>query len=657
MISKYLNPYTDFGFKKLRHPISLRQLILHLSRRADGFFTLLLAALAMSGMASAMAQDAVLMKTSLFMDANGQLGVDAMASQTFKPVANPFSRSYTDAVAWVKLEVAPSAAPELVLLVRQANLDSVRFYSPNVQSPGWQVQETGDLVAFSARPRSEVNLALTLIPDKTRSSLHYLRITTTGAMMVSTRLMTPAQSQNFDVLMHGYIGIYEGIVLLLLWLALVQYWASRDILWGLSALFQAVTVVFVPAVMGLSAKYLLPNSPALADTSTSLLACLHLFAGNLFFGMLFRAYKAPLLAQAGNWLSFMLFPLQLILMLTGHVMLALKLNANFLLLLIFWNAGAIWFLQIDDAFLRRLLRFTYVVLLAYLFYLMAPLVGIMPSTELTIYPSLLSSFFVAVMQHLVLLRRTQLIRREQQQLRQQVLEVGEKLKWETARRAETNSFMGMLMHEIKTPLASIRVATQSLVSGRLVNAVDQHQRINSIQKSVESIDAVLERCVETDRLEQGVLTVEKEHHNVAQLLFNWASADAQHARIKLHLPVDLSAHIDATLLNMMVRNLLSNALSYSPAQSTVFLTLRAQALSAPESPTNFVIEVRNTAGRAGKPDPSQVFKKYYRAPTAHYTTGTGLGLYWVHSVMQMLNGHISYQAQGDDVVMTLCLPC
>ncbi len=70
--------------------------------------------LALCAVAPALAQSTALLQTTLFMDASGQLGVDAMASQTFKPVANPFSRSYTDAVAWVKLEVAPSAAPELV---------------------------------------------------------------------------------------------------------------------------------------------------------------------------------------------------------------------------------------------------------------------------------------------------------------------------------------------------------------------------------------------------------------------------------------------------------------------------------------------------------------------------------------------------------------
>lgn len=634
-------------------PISLRQFILYLCSRARGALALLMA---LSVMAPAMAQDGALLQTSLFLDTNGQLGVDDMATQIFKPVANPFSRGYTSAVAWVKLEVAPSAAPELVLVVRQANLDTVRLYSPSAQAPGWRMQQTGDQVAFSARPRSEVNLSLTLVPDATRTSVHYLRVTTTGAMVVSTKLMTPAQSQSFDVFVHGFMGVYEGIVLLLLWLALVRWWVTRDALWGLSAMFQAVTVVYMPFIMGFGAKLLLPNSPVLADVAVSVLGCLHFFAGGLFFLILYRTYQAPRLAQVMYWLGMALFPIQVVLLVTGQTMLAMSLNAHFLLLQTVWGMGAVWFLRIDDIFLRRLLRGTYLALTAYIFYFMAPLVGLTPNSELTVYPGLLSGIFVAVMQHLVLVRRAQLKLRDQQQLSQQILEVNEKLKWETARRAETNSFMSMLMHEIKNPLASIRIATQSLVSGRVTETADQTRRLKNIQKSVEGIDTVLERCIETDRLEQGVLAVEKEHHDVARLLSDWVSSDAQYPRIALHLPNELRAHVDAPLLYMMVRNLLSNALSYSPEHSVVHLTLQAQALCHEKPQESFVIEVRNTAGRAGKPDPARIFEKYYRAPTAHHATGTGLGLYWVHSVAQLLSGRISYRDDGDDVVMSLCLP-
>lgn len=459
-------------------PISIHEFINHLRTRA---FLVVVCLLALIITSPASAQDSALLRTTLLMDPSGQLGVDDMAAQTFKPVANPFSRGYTSAVAWVKLEVAPNAAPELVLMVRQANLDTVRLYSPSAQAPGWRVQQTGDQVAYSERARTEVNLALPLTPDATRPSVHYLRVTTAGAMVVSTKLLTPPESQSFEVLAHGFMGLYVGVMLLLLWLALVRWWLTRNVLWGLSAVFQAVTMVYMPFIMGFGANTCCPTRPPLVDIGVSLLGCLHLLAGGLFFLMIYRTYKAPRLAQAMYWLCIALFPVQMVLLATGKTMQAMSLNAYMLLLQTVWGMGAVWFLRIDDAFLRRLLRGTYLALTAYILYFMGPMVGITPNTELTLYPGLLTGIFVAVMQHVLLVRRAQLELREQQHLSQQILEVSEKLKWETARRAESNSFMRMLMHEIKNPLASIRIATQSLVSGRITELADQNQRLKNIQ--------------------------------------------------------------------------------------------------------------------------------------------------------------------------------
>ncbi len=69
----------------------------------------------------------------------------------------------------------------------------------------------------------------------------------------------------------------------------------------------------------------------------------------------------------------------------------------------------------------------------------------------------------------------------------------------------------------------------------------------------------------------------------------------------------------------MLRNLVHNALNYSPPGSAVGMALAAKD-------NGFAIEVRNLVGRAGTPDAEQLFGKYYRADTAKHLTGTSLGL-------------------------------
>jgi signal transduction histidine kinase len=301
----------------------------------------------------------------------------------------------------------------------------------------------------------------------------------------------------------------------------------------------------------------------------------------------------------------------------------------------------------------------YLALVIYMCYFVLPLLGLIPMTELNLYPALLSNLFMGIMLQIILGRRTQLQLREKWQLQVAIQAVNEKMKWEITRRIEAASFMAMLMHELKNPLATIRIAAQSLISDRAIEITDQTKRIKNIQKSVEGIDAVLERCIETDRLEQGAITVNKKSHDVSLLLARWCSSKVQYKRVFPTLPTQLNAEVDAPLLYMVMRNLLNNALTYSPDGSNVSLILTERFVKASadnDAFNGFVIEVHNQVGRAGAPDPARVFEKYYRAPGAHHVTGTGLGLYWVHNVATMLGGGIHYRPYDNNVMFELWLP-
>jgi signal transduction histidine kinase len=79
----------------------------------------------------------------------------------------------------------------------------------------------------------------------------------------------------------------------------------------------------------------------------------------------------------------------------------------------------------------------------------------------------------------------------------------------------------------------------------------------------------------------------------------------------------------------MLLNLLSNAVKYSPPFTTIYL--RIYKLKE-RIPTMMHFEIENEIGKAGAPDQTQVFQRYYRAETAKKYAGTGLGL-WLSQVM------------------------
>lgn len=597
-------------------------------------------------------------KREFLEDPSGFLTIDQVAQSTdFRPVNGPLSRGYTSHAIWLRLTIAPSDHLNLTLVVQTSYLDDLQLYSLTMTKPGWTMQQRGDRFPRSNTAMTEVNPAFRIYPDPHEPTIHYLRIKTTSASLVHVRALSASDSMAFDTFLHATISGYIGLISVLLVFALICWRLTRDSLWAFDALLQFSTISFTAFNMGFAGKYLLADAPWVADTGVSVITCLQVGIASLFFWRLFKAYNAPGWTTWLYRLSLLLLPVLLALIALGEPQLAVKTNANLLLLQTLLGGVIIWFVQIEDALQRHLVRFTYIALVIYLMFYTLPLVGLTEATEFNLYPALFGNLFTAIMLQVVLARRTQLQLRERWNFQLAAVEATEKLKGETHRREAATSFLSMLMHEIKNPLTSIRVASQSLASGRVEDPAEQVNKLRNIQKSVEGIDTVLERCVEADRLEQGALAVHKERHDAAALLADWVATDAQRARIQLQRPDALAATLDAPLLCLLVRNLLSNALTYSPPDSTVQLTLAAHDLPTPAgNAPSFSITFSNGVGRAGVPDPDRVFQKYYRAPGARHSSGTGLGLYWVRSVTQLLGGTVTYTQQGDQVVFELWLP-
>ncbi len=66
--------------------------------------------------------------------------------------------------------------------------------------------------------------------------------------------------------------------------------------------------------------------------------------------------------------------------------------------------------------------------------------------------------------------------------------------------------------------------------------------------------------------------------------------------------------------------------------------------------------ISNPPGRAGWPDASRLFEKYYRSPAATYRSGTGLGLYLVKALATRLGYDLTYCPSSEAIVFKLTLP-
>jgi signal transduction histidine kinase len=94
------------------------------------------------------------------------------------------------------------------------------------------------------------------------------------------------------------------------------------------------------------------------------------------------------------------------------------------------------------------------------------------------------------------------------------------------------------------------------------------------------------------------------------------------------------------LLRIVLDNLLSNALKYA-APGTPIVVYAEQTRK--NGVAGQLLRVQNQPGAAGLPDAARVFEKYYRSPGARQQTGSGLGLYLVRSIANLLGAEVAMQ--------------
>jgi signal transduction histidine kinase len=211
---------------------------------------------------------------------------------------------------------------------------------------------------------------------------------------------------------------------------------------------------------------------------------------------------------------------------------------------------------------------------------------------------------------------------------------------------EQHQFMGMLTHEMKTPVSVVTLSLDHL------NVTETQKR--RATQALEDMSRMIERCQQLDLLAHQKPALQLQHCDVAEILTQLQASNTDPARLTItteSLP-DLST--DAQLLKMVLDNLINNALKYSPPLSPITIGVQA---ATDVGCAGIQISLKNLPGAAGFPDPTQIFNKYYRSPGAKKQTGSGLGLYLVRSFTSLLGGQIRYEVVQGQAQFTLWLPC
>jgi len=206
-------------------------------------------------------------------------------------------------------------------------------------------------------------------------------------------------------------------------------------------------------------------------------------------------------------------------------------------------------------------------------------------------------------------------------------------------------FLAIASHELKTPVASLQVAVESLLLSRDQGTLDvprTERGIERMDRAIKRLAMVLGELLDVSSLERGTTTFTFADMDVSrvasEVIERFAGVEAQD-RIQADLQPAV-IHADAMRVEQVVTNLVDNALKYSSSPAPVAVRVAPQAGGA-------LIEVSDQGIGLGLDPASGLFEPFSRASNAADIPGIGLGLFITREIVERHGGRISGIAGPD----------
>lgn len=209
---------------------------------------------------------------------------------------------------------------------------------------------------------------------------------------------------------------------------------------------------------------------------------------------------------------------------------------------------------------------------------------------------------------------------------------------------EKSAMQGMiadLSHQIKTPVANIKMDLELLYSRRMPQE-KQREFLERTLHQADKMDFLIQSVIKMSRLESGAIQLEPQYADLSQTLANAllsisAQAGKKEMDIEVECPQPFMVRHDPKWTEEAIFNLLDNAVKYTPENGSI--QVRAEMREA-----GAYLSVSDN-GR-GIPEAWQgaVFSKFFRAPDVHNMPGAGVGLYLTRQILESQGCYVTVKS-------------
>ncbi|WP_294303055.1 HAMP domain-containing sensor histidine kinase [uncultured Chryseobacterium sp.] len=222
------------------------------------------------------------------------------------------------------------------------------------------------------------------------------------------------------------------------------------------------------------------------------------------------------------------------------------------------------------------------------------------------------------------------------------------------------AFTGNMTHELKTPVAVIEAALDSITRYQLANDPERLENYLNISKNeISRLNAMIDKVLNLEQLDNGEINLRPELYDVQQGLESVVSSMRlrnSSSSVTIHyVPSEEPCFVDGDPVHLtnIFYNLLDNAIKYSGPKAVINITC---------TPTEdeVIIKIRDNGPGIEKIYHSRIFERFFRIqenPDIHTVKGTGLGLHYVKEIITRHKGRIEVaNAPEQGAVFTIYLP-
>lgn len=208
-------------------------------------------------------------------------------------------------------------------------------------------------------------------------------------------------------------------------------------------------------------------------------------------------------------------------------------------------------------------------------------------------------------------------------------------------------------HDIKTPLTSI-ISYVDLLKSTHIEDPKALEYISVLEKKSKRLAQLMADLVEASKVTSGNIAVTLEPLNINELIKQAGGEfesrlEERHIQLLCRLPEQpVMVLADGRHMWRVLDNLFGNAVKYALDDTRVYVDLL-------DTPSEAVISIKNISRDALNIQPDELMERFVRGDSSRYTEGSGLGLSIARSLMELQQGTLSIQIDGDLFKVILCL--